>query len=108
MDWGRIGTGVVSGLIGGVGVLSLLITMNRMDRTAPNKPPEKKEIAFDVPEKRKAPPTRKPRPKPRPKPKNRTPPPPIPQLSQAVGGMDVGLWAGSAIDLVGWRRLVAR
>lgn len=97
MDVRRIGISVLTALVGGIGVMYLVIAMNRMDRR-PKAPPDKKEITFDVPEKRKQPPTRKKRPKPRPKPNPRTPPPPIPQLSQAVGGVDVGLWAGS-IDL---------
>lgn len=96
MDARRIGLSLLTGLVGGIGVLYLVIAMNRIDRR-PKAPPGKKEIVFDVPEKRKKPPTRKPRPKPRPKP-TRAPPPPIPQISQAVGGVDVGLWAGS-IDM---------
>lgn len=97
MDVQRLAAGALSGLLGGLGVMLLVVVMNRMDRT-PDQVPDAKEITFDVPEKRK-PPTRKRRPKPRPKPTPRTPPPPIPQLSQAIGGVDVGLWAGSAIDL---------
>lgn len=96
--WLRNGISIGSGVAGGFGVLLLVIAMNRIDRT-PKAPPAKKEIAFDVPEERKKPPTRKPRPKPPPKNKPKKPPPPTPQLAQAVGGVDVGLWAGSVIDL---------
>ena len=61
--------------------------------------PAKKEIAFDVPEKRKQAPTRRPQPRKPPPKAAKTPPPPIPTLASAVGGIDVGLWGGSQIDL---------
>lgn len=98
MDLRRSGVSLATSLVGGIGVLLLVVTMNRLEKQR-EPPAQKREVTFDVPEKRKAPPTRKPRPKPRPKPTPRTPPPPIPEISQAIGGVDVGLWAGSMADL---------
>ncbi|MBX2802656.1 MAG: TonB family protein [Myxococcales bacterium] len=93
----QIASGLFSSLVGTSMVLGLVVSMNAVDRSL-KEPPAKRGVDFDVPEKRKQPPNKKVRPKPKPR-TPKTPPPPTPMLSSAVGGVDVGLWAGSAIDL---------
>jgi len=94
----RRAIGAFTSLGGTASVFGLVLTMNALDR-GPPEPPEKAAIAFDTP-----PPPEKPKAKKRkPPPRKRTPPkaspPPTPMVSTAVGGLDLGLFGGSAIDL---------
>lgn len=95
--WLRRAFGALSGAAGTVVILWLVIAMNALDR-GPREPPPQRAQHFDVQQKKKPPPTSRPRPKPRPR-KTNTPPPPIPMLASAVGGLDLGLFGGAAIDL---------
>ena len=90
--------GALGSLCGTTAVFGLVLSMNALDR-GPPEPPQRAAATFDVPS-----PARKPKPtrrKPPPR-RPRTPPktpPPIPTLASAVGGLDLGLFAGAAIDL---------
>jgi len=98
MSWTRRLIGLISSMAGTAGVFGLVLSMNAMDR-GPEAPPDSAAATFDVPPPKKKPKARKRTPpprRPRTAPKN---PPPTPTLASAVGGLDLGLFAGGAIDL---------
>ena len=98
MDVLRPLVGVVSSVLGTVGVFGLMLSMNAMDR-GPKKPPERAAAHFDVaPPPKPPPPKRKVQPKPKPRPSNK-PPPPTPVLAAGLSGIDVGLVGGGEVDL---------
>jgi len=90
--------GAITSLGGTAGVFGLVLTMNALDR-GPPEPPEKAAIAFDTPPPPEKPKAKKRKPPPRKQAKPNKPPPPTPMLATAVGGLDLGLFGGSAIDL---------
>lgn len=94
----RTAAGAITSALGTLGVLSLLLVMNALDR-GPPQPDGERVASFEVPKKRDEPKTRKAPPR-RPPPRaQKTPPPPIPALASAVGGLDLGLFGAGEVDL---------
>ncbi len=90
--------GAITSLGGTAGVFGLVLTMNALDR-GPPEPPEKAAVAFDTPPPPDKPKAKKRKPPPQKRTPPKAPPPPTPMVATAVGGLDLGLFGGSAIDL---------